>query len=89
MGTIKRILLSIIFLPICACSTTMKYTSSDHYDGKTLFNPHLKDEPGWWEPAKMIIGTRKQKWPDHVENQSAIKLNSDLSRDQVAITFVK
>jgi hypothetical protein len=40
------------------------------------------------EAAKMIIGTRKQKWPDHVENQSALKLNSGLSRDQVAIIFV-
>jgi hypothetical protein len=35
----------------------------------------------------MIIGTRS-KWSDHVENQSALKLNSDHSRDQVAITFV-
>jgi hypothetical protein len=30
MGTIKHILLSIIFLPICACVTTMKNPGSDH-----------------------------------------------------------
>jgi L-ascorbate metabolism protein UlaG (beta-lactamase superfamily) len=66
----------------------MKYPISDHYKGKTFFNPTLEDDHGLWDTVKMGVSLRFKKWPHSVENRPALNLNCALTSDQAAITFV-
>ena len=66
----------------------MRYALSDHWNGQKFFNPNQRDEPGIRETIKLLTGLRYKKWPDSVENNPVLNLNSPLSAHQVAITFV-
>jgi L-ascorbate metabolism protein UlaG (beta-lactamase superfamily) len=66
----------------------MKYSVSDHYDGKKFFNPTKNDAPGFSKTIKMLFTLHYKKWPDSAENKPLLNLNSHLITQQVAITFV-
>ena len=66
----------------------MKYPLSDHCDGKRFANPTHPEEPGLWETTKMLVGMRRRRWPDHVENTPALDVDGPIAPDRVGITFV-
>jgi L-ascorbate metabolism protein UlaG (beta-lactamase superfamily) len=67
---------------------SMTYPISDHYDGRKFFNRNRNDDPGLWKTIKMLASLRYKKWPESVENNPLLNLNSSLTFDQVGITFV-
>jgi len=68
--------------------TQPKCSISDHYDGKKFYNPTHPEDQSFWEIVKFLLTSDKQKWPKSVNNNPHLTLNSDLTQDQVAITFV-
>lgn len=71
--------------------TQTSYPISDHFDGEHFFNPKNKvTKKSFKNVLKMLREkSRRNKWPDFVENKAELKLaNDDLSLDEVYITYV-
>jgi L-ascorbate metabolism protein UlaG (beta-lactamase superfamily) len=62
---------------------------SDHYNGKTFFNPNLSPDsfPKFRDAFKMM-GDKRAKWPAWVENSATPSLSERLGPDEIALTFV-
>lgn len=80
------ILLSLMFG--CGCASETKYKISDHYDGKKFYNPTHIEGQSFGEILKFFVTSKKQDWPESVENHLKLNLNADLTQDQVSITFI-
>lgn len=66
-----------------------KYPVSDHYDGNIFFNPGLKIKKSLRNVMKMLKEKRsKNKWPKWRENTAKPILATELTDDQVYITYV-
>lgn len=62
---------------------------SDHSNGEVFFNPTLpKRERSFFQAMKMLIKTKRSKWPEQVENKGISKLNEALGSNGIAVTFV-
>lgn len=68
----------------------MQNKQSDHHNGKRFFNTTLpmQHEHSFWSGMKMWLSTKKNPWPEFVENKAKPELPVSLNADQVAITFV-
>jgi L-ascorbate metabolism protein UlaG (beta-lactamase superfamily) len=85
---LKPVFVALACSLLYGCGPSIKYSLSDHYDGRKFSNPSSQEEPGLWDTVKMLASLSYTKWPDPVENKPALNLGSTLGSDQVAITFV-
>lgn len=62
---------------------------SDHYNGKTFFNPNLPPAsfPKFRDAFKMM-GDKRAKWPKWVENTAVPSLGEKLASGDFTVTFV-
>lgn len=90
MANLKiSLILSFILVALPSCASTREKKLSDHFDGKKYFNPTLvgKFYPGFSDVFRMLREP-KIPWPKTAENKAVPRLNEDLGRDGVGITFV-
>lgn len=65
------------------------YPISDHYDGKTFFNPNLKIKKSLKQALQMMHDKKmKEKWPVFVKNTATAILANDLTFKQCYITYI-
>jgi len=71
------------------CNGQIKRPASDHYNGKTFFNPNLP--PGSlpkFRDAFRMAREKRAEWPTWVENTATPELPERLGVDEIALTFV-
>lgn len=56
----------LLFVPLMAFS----YPKSDHFDGKTFFNPGGDDLKSFWQVLKWKMTSTPALWPEHVPNKN-------------------
>jgi L-ascorbate metabolism protein UlaG (beta-lactamase superfamily) len=66
----------------------MRYSRSDHFDGKRFHNLEIKKGPGLLEVLKWKISGKMKKWPKKVENQIEPQLPLLIENDQVFVTHI-
>jgi L-ascorbate metabolism protein UlaG (beta-lactamase superfamily) len=66
------------------------YPVSDHYNGKTFFNPGVKIRKSFLQLMKMLRERRRKRktWPKFVLNTATPQLANKLDHTQAAITYV-
>lgn len=85
---IKTVQAILAFVFLCGCTVPVKTSKSDHFDGKKFFNPGLSEDHGFWDVLKMLTTVKFEKWPEKVENNPDLRLQTVLGPGEVAITFV-
>jgi L-ascorbate metabolism protein UlaG (beta-lactamase superfamily) len=71
------------------CSSMKSRSHSDHFNGRTFYNPTLSEQfsLGLTDVIRMLF-EKRAKWPRSVENQGTPHLHQLLKDDQVALTFI-
>ena len=64
------------------------YKVSDHYDGKTFFNPVPVETKSFWSVLKWQITADRVPWPEWVENEAKPQLGAARSDKEVNLTFI-
>ena len=88
---LKIIYITGVFLLIsCASTADEKIPKSDHYNSEkdVFFNPHAKEDHGFFEFLKWIFNRNQGAWPEKVPLKSKPNLPQKLESNQMAITFV-
>ncbi len=61
---------------------------SDHFNGKRFFNPTHPKGHTLGDLFRFFVSYRPKRWPKEVKNDISLDLHSNLSDNEVAITFV-
>ena len=83
----KALILSLAMLMLTFELEAGPYPKSDHYNGKTFFNPGQDDLKSFWQVLKWQLIGDKQEWPENVANKN-YPLRPLGSNEKVNATFI-
>lgn len=78
----------ILFLILVGCSVSAKrdYPKSNHYNGKTFFNPSFHGEKSFFDVMKWRWTADRAEWPATIENKTYPKI--PLDKHKAIFTFI-
>jgi L-ascorbate metabolism protein UlaG (beta-lactamase superfamily) len=61
---------------------------SDHFDGRSYFNPDARAGRGWLDLLRAALTARPRPWPRFIENSARAAPATEVSAGSVALTFI-
>lgn len=77
---------SFILFMGCSVSAKRDYPKSNHYNGKTFFNPNFHGEKSFFDVMKWRWTAERAEWPQHIENKTYPQM--PLANGRAVFTFV-
>lgn len=70
-----------------AARARTSYPTSDHFDGKRFFNPHMGEDHGFGAALRWMVNRKSTPWPDWIENKPWPK-PGPVAPDAISISFI-